>query len=81
MHAPRKEPGVRQPSPEEPDLDTRCPGCGEYRMIEWDQPLRRWVCNVCDWQWDDALMVTTSTGLVNGTFTKCGRVVGLLLGW
>jgi hypothetical protein len=66
MHAPRKEPGSRLPIiPGELDVDARCPGCGEYQMIEWDVPLRRWVCNVCDWQWrDDAQSTTTSVARV-----------------
>ena len=65
MHAPRKEPGVRLPPPGELDIDARCPGCGEYQMIEWDQPLRRWVCNVRDRQWNDAQYAATSINRMN----------------
>ena len=28
-----------------------CPKCREHRMVEWDQTLRRFVCDVCSHQW------------------------------
>lgn len=30
---------------------TRCPGCGEDRLIDFDRVLQRWICAVCSTQW------------------------------
>ncbi len=46
MHLPRSEPGRSQPdlSDHELDMEASCPGCGEWRLIEYDAAIRRWVC-------------------------------------
>lgn len=31
-----------------------CPKCHDDRLVEWDQTLRRFVCDVCSHQWSPA---------------------------
>ena len=31
--------------------ETKCPLCGETRLIDWDPVLQRWVCAVCARTW------------------------------
>ncbi len=52
MHVPSKEPGLATLDLREPDyaIESPCPGCGEWRLIEYDTASQRWVYAVCDRQ-------------------------------
>ena len=57
-------------------VETRCPACGEDRLIVRDPTLQCWVCEVCSKQWRMTRQVMTLADVKPplGALTRLRRI-------